>query len=129
VHVTRQVEVGLELPVGANALSSDDEDFERNADDPMGIMNQGEDIEEIQVKASVHVNKSTIFKQDFIGNYAEAEPNPMNDTEMDAPVRVKEVKEEQNSYRAELECNSPDPLNKVSFRPAANEKVKDMFYA
>jgi hypothetical protein len=89
VHVTRQVEVGLELPVGANALSSsDDEDFNRNPDDPIGIMNQGEDIEEIKVKNSVHVNKSTIFKSDFIGNYVEAEANPMNDTEMEAPIRV-----------------------------------------
>jgi hypothetical protein len=81
------------------------------------------------VKASVHVNKSTIFKQDFIGNYAEAEPNPMNDTEMEAPVRVKEVNNVPNSYRAELEGNSPDPLNKISFRQPANEKVKDIFYA
>lgn len=69
VHVTRQVEVGIELPVGANALSSseDEADLSKNPDDPMGIMHQGDDIEEIGVGASVHVNKSTIFKPDFKG--------------------------------------------------------------
>lgn len=37
----------------------------------MGIMNQDNEIEEIEVKASVHVNKSTIFKPDFKGTYGE----------------------------------------------------------
>ena len=73
VHVTRQVEVGVELPVGANELSSSDDepDFARNPHDPMGIMNQGDDIEEIGVGASVHVNKSTIFKPEFSGKYGD----------------------------------------------------------
>lgn len=119
--------------MGANELSSsEDEDLERNPDDPMGIMGKGEDIEEIEVKASVHVNKSTIFKPEFTGNYANVDQsqNPINDTEGDVSVKVNEVSEVKNSYREELE-GSPDPLNKVSFRQEnkADEKVKQMFYA